>query len=146
MAQPLNLKIGMHAKCMQGQSSIEYVIAVAGLLIILLALYQVSIGMNSRLLLLQSQIEGERVAEQLGRAIEAVDYAGQGAKIIVRLYSSPAQYAIFNSTDIALMGVESPSAAFLRHLAVISNHSNISANQSVLIIYDYQGERVEGIG
>ncbi len=131
---------------MRGQSSTEYILAMIGLLLTLAALYEVSASMNARLGLMQAQMEGERAAAQLGRALEAVSEAGPGAQAAVRLYTSPPQRLMLNASDIAVLGADRPTAAFLRHLAVLASGANISANQSVRIYYDSGGEHVEGLG
>ena len=130
----------------RGQSSIEYVAAMAGLIIILITVYEVSVGMNAQTLLMQSQLEGERVAEQLGGAIDGAAIAGPGTNVTIQLYTFPSQTLIISGSEIIARGEDNRTAAFVRHLDYVTTALNLTANQSVRIVHDNTGLYVQGLG
>lgn len=130
----------------RGQSSIEYVAAMAGLIIILITIYEVSAGMNARALLIQSQLEGERVAEQLGGAIDAAGIAGPGTNVTISLYTFPRQTLLVSGSEIIARGEDNRTAAFVRHLDYVTTPVSLIANQSVRIVHDDTGLYVQGLG
>ncbi len=130
----------------RGQSSIEYVVAMAGLIVILIALYEVSVGMNARALLMQSQLEGERVAEQLAGAIDGAGIAGPGTNVTISLYTFPSQTLLVSGSEIIARGADNRTAAFVRHLDYVAEAVNLTANQSVRIVHDDTGLYVQGLG
>jgi hypothetical protein len=130
----------------RGQSSIEYVVAMAGLIIILIAIYEVSAGMGAQALLMQSQLEGERAAEQLASAIDAAAIAGPGTNVTVLLYTFPGQTLLVSGSEIIAQGEDGRTAAFVRHLDYVTTAVNLTANQSVRIVHDDTGLYVQGLG
>ncbi len=130
----------------RAQSSMEYVIAMAGLIIILIALYEVSVSMNAQALLVQSQIEGERAAEQLAGAIDGAGIAGPGTNVTISIYTFPAQTLLVSGSEIIARSADNRTAAFVRHLDYVTTGVNITANQSVRIVHDDTGLYVTGLG
>jgi len=115
----------------RGQTSIEYVLAMVGLLILLIALYEISVSMNNRIGVLQARMEGERVAAHLGQAMDWMQVLGPGAKTNISLYSFPAQHLIIMESEIIILDEEEEAAAFGRHLGNVSLQTEIYANTSV---------------
>ena len=134
------------ARSPMGQSSMEYVIAMAGLVIILISLYEVSSSMNQQSLLVESQLEGERVAAQLGRSIDAAGVAGPGTSVNISLYTFPQKELMISGGEIIARGVDNKTAAFIRHLDYVTTPVNLVANQSVQIIHNETGLYVRALG
>ncbi len=133
-------------KAGRAQSSMEYVVAIAGLIVILIAIYEVSVSMNARTLLMQSQLEGERAAEQLAGAIDGAGIAGPGTNVTIMLYTFPAQTLLVSGSEIIARGEDNRTAAFVRHLEYVTTPINLSANQTIRIMHDDTGLYVQGLG
>ena len=120
-------------------------LAIVGLLLMLIALYEVSSAMNARLSLLSSQIEGERVVAQLGRTVDGISIAGPGSHTSVRLYSYPPQTIILNGSVMVARSADNQTVAFLENLANVSNNT-FDAVQTVDVTNKASGLFVEGRG
>lgn len=130
----------------RAQTSTEYVIAMVGLLITLMALYEVSASMNARLAALGTQMEAQRVAAQFSRAMDAAMVLGPGTRINVTLYSFPAQRLILQGQDIVVLGNGDREAAFARGLGWVQSRAEFYANQSVSVYGASNGLQVQGLG
>ena len=131
---------------MRAQSSIEYIVAMAGLIIVLIAIYEVSTSMNGQVFLMQSQLEGERAAQQLGNAIDGAGEAGPGTNVTISLYTFPPQTLIISGSEIIARGNENRTAAFVRHLDYVTTEVTLIGNQQVRIVHDANGLYVQGLG
>lgn len=115
----------------KGQTSIEYVLAMVGLMIMLIALYEISVSMSARLGVMQARMEGQRVAAQLGNTLDWAQVLGAGARININLYSFPAQHLIVNESEIVILDAEGQAVDFERHLGMINTQTTIYANSSI---------------
>ncbi|VVB56890.1 Uncharacterised protein [uncultured archaeon] len=130
---------------MRGQSSTEYVLSIIGLMLILVALYEVSSSMNARLLALSSQIEGERAAAQLGRSLDALDSMGPSSHTVVRLYTFPQQSLTLGGALIISRSSDNLTASFLEHLSNVSSTSLVG-QQTADVTCNSSGMFVTGRG
>lgn len=120
----------------KGQSSLEYVVVLAALLLILASIYSLSVDLEYRRGLLASQMEGERVAARLSRALDAVSIAGPGAQETLPLYSTPNQTVIAYGAEVLSRGPFNRTLAVVRTLGNLTTSlTNFSTNQDVLVNY-----------
>ena len=130
----------------KGQTSIEYVLAMVGLMILLISLYEVSISMNGRLSAMQSRMEGRRVAAQLGQALDWAEVIGPGARINISFYSFPAQHLILNGSEIVILDENEQAVGFGRHLGNVTVQTTRYANESVSVNNTGGNLSVSGLG
>ena len=95
---------------------------------------------------MQSQLEGERAAEQLGGAIDGAAIAGPGTNVTISLYTFPSQTLRVSGSEIVAQGGDGRTAAFVRHLDYVTTPVTLTANQSVEIVHDDTGLYVQGLG
>lgn len=126
----LNL-VGFSPFMRRGQTGIEYVLAMVGLLIMLITLYEISVGMNGRLSALQARMEGGRVAAQLGTAMDWTYVLGGGARTNISLYSFPAQHLIIKESEIVILDQNEQTVGFGRHMGRVVTQATVYANATV---------------
>ncbi len=121
---------------MRGQSSLEYLLLLSALLLILIAIYGLSIDMDLRRSLIASQMEGERVASRLCRAMDAVAVAGPGTKYNLSLFSNPNQTVIVSGAEVLAFGPQNRTLALVHCLGNITTQNQFTANSNVKVYYD----------
>lgn len=133
----------------RGQTSIEYVLAMVGLMILLVALYEVSISMGQRVSAMQTRMEGTRLAAQMGQALDWAEVIGPGAQINISFYSFPAQHLSLKGGEIVVLDENEQAAAFGRQLGMMEAPTTRYGNESVEIDNPSGGDghlTVSGIG
>ena len=130
----------------QGQTSIEYVLAMVGLMILLIALYEVSVSMNGRLSAMQARMEGTRLAAQMGRALDWAEVMGPGTNVTISFYSFPAQYLFLKGSEIVVQDENNQSVGFGRHLGVVPIRTTRQANETVNVSNTAGDLAITGLG
>ncbi|GEM_PF-6338120 len=87
-----------------GQASLEYLVIVSIFLFMLAGAYSLSLDMSGRRIMLQSQIEGERLASLLQKNIQAAAIAGDGFYADVFFGAYPNQTIIVSDADAIILG------------------------------------------
>ena len=121
---------------MRAQSSLEYVLLLSALLLILIAIYGLSIDMDLRRSLISSQLEGERVASRLARAIDAVAVAGPGTQLNLSLTSNPNQTVIVSGAEVLAFGPQNRTLAVVHTLGNLTAPNQFTANANVQVLYN----------
>ncbi len=131
----------------RGQSSLEYVLLLSALLLILLSVYMLSNTMDQRRALISSQLEGERVASRMARAMDAVALAGPGDSYNFSLFSSPNQTLIISGAEVLSFGPSNQTLAIARTLGnLTSGQTVLAANQNVGLFYNGTTITVTALG
>ncbi|MDE1798239.1 MAG: hypothetical protein KGH63_02440 [Candidatus Micrarchaeota archaeon] len=121
---------------MRGQSSLEYILLLSALLLILISVYGLSVDMDLRRSLISSQMEGERVASRLGRAIDAVAAAGPGAQYNLSLTTNPNQTIIVSGAEVLAFGPQNRTLAVVHTLGNLTSQNQFTANSNVQVYYN----------
>jgi uncharacterized protein (UPF0333 family) len=118
------------------QASLEYILLLSGLLLMLITIYTLSSDMDLRRQLLSSQLEGERVATRLARAIDAVAVAGDGARYNLSLFSTPNQTIIASGAEVIALGPDNRTIAIVHTLGNLTTQTQFTADRYVLVLYN----------
>lgn len=120
----------------RGQASTEYILLLAALLLILISIYTLSIQMSQRESLLASQLEGERVAARMARALDEVILAGPNSTRNLSLTSSPNQILVVSGDEVLSFGPQNETLAIAHYLAnLTTTQTSFAANQYLQINY-----------
>jgi len=121
----------------KAQSTIEYLVIVAMLLLMLIGIYWISLDLTQRRQLIESQMEGERVASSLALAIGAATQAGNGYYADIFVQSYPNQTLIVSTNNVIALGPQNSTVAIVPLYSNLTNFTaeplTFRANQRVRI-------------
>jgi len=121
----------------KAQASIEYVLSLSILLLMFIAMYQLSFDMNLREQYLVSLFEGEKTAAKLSNTINWALILGNGSNISVRTHSNPSQILIASQAQVLSFGTDNRTVVISSTLANATSYSGaIQSNQILGVSYD----------
>jgi hypothetical protein len=123
----------------KAQSSLEFLISLAMLLLLLIGMYELSFDMVGRKNQLLSQFEGEKTAARLASAANWAFIAGPGAGISVVCASDPEQRIVASQIQVLSFGAKNRTLAIYPSFAPIAN---VSFNSSQTVNVSFNGTNV----
>jgi len=122
---------------MRGQTSIEYVIAISVLLLIFIAMFQLSYDMNSREQYLASYFEGEKLASKISLTAGWALILGNNSNITIPAHTYPPQNLIISQAQVISFGTDNRTIAISQMLANSTpNTGLISSNQNLGVAFN----------
>jgi len=121
----------------KAQTSIEYVLSLALLLLLFLAMYMLSHEMNTREQYLASMFEGEKTAAKLSQTIDWALILGKGSNISVKTHSDPPQTLIVSHAQVISFGLNNQTIAISPIIANMSNSTGFfQSNQNLGVAFN----------
>ena len=125
----------------KAQTSIEYIMSLSILLLMFLAMYQLSYDMNMREQYLASLFEGEKTAAKLSTTIDWALILGKGSNLSVRTHSNPPQTLIASKFQVLSLGTANSTIAISPTIASEISYSQVISSNQILGV-SYNGTNV----
>ena len=116
----------------KAQTSIEYVIALALLLLMFVAMYELSHDMGMREQYLASYLEGEKTAAKISETVDWALILGNNSNLTVQLHSNPPQRIIASQAQVISLGTDNRTIAISPAIANMTVYTGLINSSQIL--------------
>lgn len=109
----------------KAQASMEYLLSVSALLIILFVMYGLSVDMQIRQQLINTELESIRVAHRVSTAMDYIAIMGDGSSTIFRANTHPDHYIRVSGSQIIVSALSNHSVTIASSIANLSSDSGV---------------------
>jgi hypothetical protein len=119
----------------KAQASMEYLLSVAALLILMFVMYSLSVDMQIRQQLINTELESQRTAQRVATAMDFIAILGDGASTEFNIGTHPDHYIKTAGSQVVVFGLSNHSVTIVSSFANLSAASStMQTNQDIMVV------------